>query len=61
MGDAVPVRSERRQQQFYDQVSNVAGAPQIEVRRSTSRNQYILRKMLPQFSTRAWDFSRPAS
>jgi len=37
---AVPVRFERRQQQFYDQASNVAGAPQIEVRRSTSRNHW---------------------
>jgi hypothetical protein len=40
----VPVRFELRQQQFYDQVSNVAGSPQIEVRRSSSREQYILRK-----------------
>jgi hypothetical protein len=40
----VPGRFELRQQQFYDQVSNVAGSPQIEVRRSSGRKQYILRK-----------------
>jgi hypothetical protein len=35
----VPVRFELQQQQFYDQVSNVAGSPQIEVRRSKIRPQ----------------------
>jgi NAD dependent epimerase/dehydratase family enzyme len=40
----VPVRFERQQQQFYDQVSNVAGSPQVEIRWSSSRKQYILHK-----------------
>jgi hypothetical protein len=54
---AVPVRFERRQQQFYDQVSSQVRLKSRSGGRAVATNIFCVKCFL--MSMRAWGFSRP--